>query len=252
MPTPSLSGQVALVTGGAVRLGRVIAHALTAEGMGVIIHYRRSKAPAEELAAELKNQDVSVWLLQADLDDEQALAGIIPRALTFAGRLDLLVNNASEFPRAALSDVTLEQMNQMFRTNAWAPFALGRAFAQQVGSGSIVNLLDTRMNGYDFAHVSYIVAKHALGLLTSMMALEFAPEVRVNAIAPGLILPPPGQEESYLDALVHTVPLQRHGDVRDVAAAAVYLAQSSFLTGQVIYVDGGRHLKEYPIGQNSH
>jgi NAD(P)-dependent dehydrogenase (short-subunit alcohol dehydrogenase family) len=136
--------------------------------------------------------------------------------------------------------------------NAWVPFVLSRAFAQRIGRGKIVNLLDTRLKGYDWTHVGYILSKHLLAVMTRMMALEFAPHITVNAVAPGLVLPPPGKDETYLQSLVHTVPLQRYGGAQDIADAVVFLIRSDFITGNVIYVDGGRHLYECSNGSNPH
>ncbi|MBN1459416.1 MAG: SDR family oxidoreductase, partial [Armatimonadetes bacterium] len=128
---------------------------------------------------------------------------------------------------------------------------LTRTFALHARRGAVVNFLDTRVDGFDWKHVSYILSKHALLLLTRMTALEFAPDVRVNAVAPGLILPPPGQDEGYLEQQAHTVPLRRHGSAGDVTEAVLYLLRSEFVTGQVLFVDGGRHLMEYPSGSHS-
>jgi NAD(P)-dependent dehydrogenase (short-subunit alcohol dehydrogenase family) len=121
---------------------------------------------------------------------------------------------------------------------------LSREFARLAGRGKIVNLLDTKIIGYDRAHVAYILSKHMLSVLTRMCALEFAPGITVNGVAPGLILPPLGKDENYLEQLARSVPLKRHGGPEDVAKAVVYLLTSDFVTGQVIFVDGGRHLLE--------
>ena len=130
------------------------------------------------------------------------------------------------------------------QVNAWAPFVLSREFARLAGRGKIINLLDTKIISSDRTHVAYLLSKQMLAALTSMCALEFAPNVTVNGIAPGLILPPPGKDDSYLEQLAQTVPLKRRGSPDDIADAARYLLQSDFVTGQIIYVDGGRHLRE--------
>jgi len=250
MSRETLSGKTALVTGGAVRLGRATARALSAEGAGVVIHYSRSEAAAAELANELASTGGKAWTLRADFETADDTASLIPRAQELAGRLDVLVNNASIFAAGRLAEVTWGEVARNMHVNAWAPFSLSRSFAEHVGQGSIVNFLDTRLRGYDWNHVAYIVSKHALELLTRMMALEFAPDIRVNAVAPGLILPPPGKDESYLQEMKHTVPLNRHGEAEDVAAAVMFLLLSAYVTGQVIYVDGGRHLLEQASGPN--
>ncbi|HNR34300.1 MAG TPA: SDR family oxidoreductase, partial [Candidatus Hydrogenedentes bacterium] len=127
--------------------------------------------------------------------------------------------------------------------NALAPFLLGRCLAAQKRPGGIVNLLDARIADYDREHASYHLSKRLLFTLTRMMAVEFAPCVRVNGIAPGLILPPEGKDESYLAQLAATNPLNRYGSPDDVAEAVLYLLRSDFVTGQVIFVDGGRHMR---------
>ena len=245
-----LEGKVALVTGAAKRLGRAVAEALATQGADVVIHYGSSGQEAAELAEQLKSAGGKAWAIGADLAQSEQVEQLVPRALEQAGRLDVLVNNASLFPSDSVREAKVETAIENLRVNAWAPFALTRAFALHARRGAVVNLLDTRVIGFDRKHVSYILSKHALLLLTRMTALEFAPDVRVNGVAPGLILPPPGRDESYLDRLASTVPLRRRGSAADVTDAVLYLLRSEFVTGQVIFVDGGRHLKEYPGGSN--
>lgn len=247
-----LEGQVALITGAARRIGRATAIALAREGVNVVVHYNTSEDEARELIDELGEHGVKSWIIQADLVEREECETLIDRTLVLAGRLDILVNNASIFPVDKLDNIELESVMSNIQVNAWAPFVLSRSFAQQVGSGKIINLLDSRITGYDWSHVGYILSKHVLAVLTRMMALEYAPEITVNAVAPGLILPPPGKNHSYLDQLTTTVPLKRHGEPEDIADTVAFLAKGEFITGEVIYVDGGRHLKEYVDGQNPH
>jgi NAD(P)-dependent dehydrogenase (short-subunit alcohol dehydrogenase family) len=248
MSAASLRGRTALITGAARRLGRATALALADEGVNIVIHHRASAAEARNLRRELEARGVRAWPLEAELADARACEALIPRALEAAGALEILVNNAAAFPADTVDDLTRERLLAMVEVNAWAPFALGRSFARAVERGVVINFLDTRLRGYDPSHVAYIMSKHLLERFTRVMALEFAPGVRVNAVAPGLILPPAGKDETYLDRLAARVPLQRHGEPEQVAAAVVFLAQSEFITGQVIYVDGGRHLAEYAYG----
>lgn len=250
MASPTTGSQsekrrVALVTGAAVRIGRAIALALGDAGMSVVVHYRRSEAEAAQLCQELARRHVRTWTVQGDFSDPAAAERVVERALRAAGSLDVLVNNASIFPRDALDTVTFDGFVDNLRVNAWAPFAASRAFARRIGRGHIVNLLDSRIDDVDWHHIGYILSKHVLAAMTRMMALAFAPNVAVNAVAPGLILPPPGASHDYIDALVETVPLARHGEPEQIARAVAYLATSDFITGEVIYVDGGRHLEEY-------
>jgi NAD(P)-dependent dehydrogenase (short-subunit alcohol dehydrogenase family) len=125
---------------------------------------------------------------------------------------------------------------------------LSREFARLAGHGKIINLLDTRIVGDDRSHVAYILSKQVFALLMNRMAVEFAPRITVNGVAPGLILPPAGKDESYLEDLARTIPLKRHGDPADIADAVLYLLNSDFVAGQVIFVDGGRHLMEQKRG----
>lgn len=247
-----MQGQTALVTGAAKRIGRAIALALADEGVNIVVHYNTSRDEAEELAHLLEEKGVKAWIFQADFGLPEHYHSMIRHVVELAGSVDILVNSASIFPTDKIADVTFESLISNMQINAWAPFVFSRSFAEEIGCGAIINLIDSRITGYDWNHVAYIWSKHVLYAMTRMLALEFAPEITVNGIAPGLILPPPGKDESYIKRLEHTVPLKKHGEAEDIAEAAVFLIKSSFITGHVIYVDGGRHLKEYADGQNPH
>ncbi|MFA4874499.1 MAG: SDR family oxidoreductase [bacterium] len=251
MTQTKLAGKTALVTGAAKRIGREIATALAAEGANVIVHYRSSEAEALDLCEKLKGRGVNSWPLMADLADPEACESLIGRAIETAGSLDILVNSAAIYLPGTIGDMNLSSLMQHMQVNAWAPFVLCRDFARLAGRGKIINMLDTRLASFDFKHVAYILSKQALSMLTRMMALEYAPNITVNGIAPGLILPPPGSDHSYLDRLVDTVPLRRHGDPSDIALAALYLLKSDFVTGEVLSVDGGRHLKGTNYGPDN-
>lgn len=240
-----MTARVALVTGAAVRIGRATALALAGEGLDVVVHFHRSGDEAAALCRELEGRGVRAWPVQGDFADPAEGERVIERALAAAGGLDVVVNNASIFPADSLEDLTFDGLFDNIRVNAWAPFAASRAFARRVGRGHIINLLDSRLDDADWTHVGYLLSKHVLAALTKLMALAYAPEIAVNAVAPGLILPPPGAPHEYIEARTQTVPLARHGEPEQVARAVAYLATSEFITGEVIYVDGGRHLQEY-------
>ena len=239
-----LEGKSALVTGASRRIGRAISLALAREGANVAVHYASSEAEAAELVAEIEALGRRAVALAADLSAAGELEGLVDRAREALGRLEILVNNASIFPSDTLETIDLASLERNLELNAWAPLVLTRAFAAQTERGHVVNLLDSRVSGFDRTHVSYILSKQVLSALTRICALELAPGIAVNGIAPGLILPPAGKDEDYVDRLARTLPLQRRGTPEDVAAAAVYLVTSEFVTGETIYVDGGRHLKE--------
>jgi NAD(P)-dependent dehydrogenase (short-subunit alcohol dehydrogenase family) len=243
-----LHGKTALVTGAAKRIGGAVSRALAREGANVIVHYHGSGSEAVCLRDEITALGVKSWLIQADFGKPDEYETLIERGIAVAGGLDMLVNNASIFPVDSLTTVTFDSLVRNMEVNAWVPFVLSRDFARLVGHGKIVNLVDSRTHDFDWTHVAYILSKHVLDVLTRVTALRYAPDIAVNGIAPGLILPPPGEDESYIERLTHTVPLKRHGSPEDIAEAAVYLLKSDFLTGEVINVDGGRHLKEYESG----
>lgn len=242
-----LEGRTALVTGAARRIGRAVALDLARQGVRVVVHYRSSREQAEELVGIIEKAGGRAWAVQAALDDPRGVDGLFERARGLAGRLDFLINSASTFPADTLREATAESFLDSIRVNALSPFLLARRFAQacepQPGGGAVVNFLDARIADYDRAHVSYHAGKLLLFTLTRMMSLELAPAVRVNAVAPGLILPPAGKDQAWLERLAPTNPLHSVGSLRDITEAVTFLLRSGFVTGQVIFVDGGRHLK---------
>ncbi|MHB8059997.1 MAG: SDR family oxidoreductase [Gaiellaceae bacterium] len=237
-----LEGINALVTGAARRIGRAIALALAREGANVALHYSSSEQEIAELAAEIEGLGVQAVTLCADLSDPAELVSLVDRSREALGKIEILVNNAAIFPTDTLETVEIEGLKRNLEINAWAPLVLTRAFAAQTERGHVVNLLDSRVSGFDRTHLSYILSKQVLATLTRISALELAPGIAVNGVAPGLILPPPGEGEEYVERLAPSLPLQRRGTPEGVAAAVIYLVTSEFVTGETIYVDGGRHL----------
>ena len=239
----ALKGKTVLVTGAAKRLGRYTALELARAGCRVIVHYRSSKEDAEATAEEIGRYGVEAWTIQADLEDTDSARDLFGRCVERAGPIDFLINSASIFPEGTLPDVLTDAFEQNMRVNALSPYALAAALAEQGRPGSVVNFLDARMLDYDRRHVPYHLSKRTLFTLTRIMAVEFAPLVRVNGVAPGLVLPPDGEDESYLERLAHTNPLNTAGSGDQIAKTVLFLLWNEFVTGQVIYVDGGRHLK---------
>ncbi len=238
-----MRGRTALITGAVRRIGRAIAFRLADEGINIVVHARGHGA-ATEFCGELAGRGVKAYAAAADLEKPEEYGNLVERALNAAGSLDILVNNASIIHFGAIEDIDFESFVRHMQVNAWAPFVLIRDFARLAGKGKVINLLDSGISGFDWGHVAYILSKHALSVLTKMTAVRFAPAVTVNGISPGLILPPEGTGGGYPRRLAR-VPLKRRGTPEDIAEAAIYLARSDYLTGEIINVDGGLSLMEH-------
>lgn len=238
---------VVLITGAARRVGAVIAHTLHAAGYDVALHYRHSAAEATALADTLERQRAgSTLLLQGELADTAALPALVESLLAHYGRLDALVNNASAFYPTPVGEATPTQWNELFASNAQAPFFLSQAAvpALREARGGIVNLLDIYAERPLANHPLYCMAKAALAAMTRSLALDLAPLVRVNGVAPGAVMwPSDGKPYDDQQAMLARTPMQRAGTPEDVAGAVLWLLRDApFVTGQVLRVDGGRTL----------
>jgi pteridine reductase len=238
---------VVLITGAGKRVGAVIARTLHAAGYDLALHHRHSAADAELLAASLERQrSDSTFVLQAELGELEALPGMVQRVLARFGRLDALVNNASAFYPTPVGSATLPQWNELFASNAQAPFFLAQAAtpALREAHGAIVNLVDIYAERPLANHPIYCMAKAALEAMTRSLALDLGPDVRVNGVAPGAVMwPSDGKPYDDQQAMLARTPLQRAGSPEDVAGAVLWLLRDApFVTGQIIRVDGGRTL----------
>lgn len=243
MESGTLKGKTALVTGAAKRIGAAIAAALAECGTHVVIHYNRAEAEALQLAKDIMDRGGNASTVQGGLGDAHDVERLMETAIQACGKVDILVNNASIFNEMEFMGSTEAAVRENMMINAVAPMLLAQRFAAQGMSGAIINMIDTMVMDYDRKHVPYHISKKTLHALTKMMAVEFAPTIRVNAVAPGLILPPEGQDEAYLARLASSNPLNRYGNTGDIVRAVLYLLESDFVTGQTLYVDGGRHLR---------
>lgn len=229
----------ALVTGAAARIGAALAHSLASEGMRVVAHCNRSRAEAKEVLAKLPNQELNHQLVQADFSDPAVGESIFSQT----GPIDVLVNNASIFERRPLADETLDQAKRQFDVNLWAPLELMKAFKRQCAAdGCVINMLDQRVAKVNAGGGSYPLSKKALADATLAAAVQWAPNIRVNAIAPGPVLPPRGMEDSKMKLELSGVPLARPVAIDDVVAACLFLIRNQSVTGHILYVDGGQHL----------
>lgn len=248
----NLDGKVALVTGASRRVGKAIALGLARRGTGVVVHYGRSADAAEATRKEIEALGVPSWTVQADLRDPAAVEDLFTELEGRVERLDVLVNSAAGFERKPFEEITAEDWDRAMALNLRAPFLMMRRAAGWMrrpprGEGEkalVINMAD--LSGVqawpEFAH--HGVSKAALIHLTRVAARELAPEIRVNALVPGAILPPPGVDPDSEEwrSTAGQLPLGRLGDPEQVAHTIVYLAEADFVTGAIVPVDGGEHL----------
>jgi pteridine reductase len=243
-----VDGKIVLITGGARRVGAAICRRLHAAGASLMIHYRTSAGEARLLQAELNHARAdSVALIQTDLLDVAKLPALIEQTLATFGRLDALINNASSFFQTPVGEITPGDWEDLIGTNLRAPLFLAQAAtgALRKTQGSIVNITDIHADRPLKNFVVYSVAKAGLVGLTRSLARELAPEVRVNAVAPGPILWPEDEsfDELSRQRIISQTPLRREGTPEDIAKAVHYLvAEAGYVTGETINVDGGRHV----------
>ncbi len=236
------SGPVALVTGGAVRLGRALSLGLAEAGYDVVVHYHSSDGEARDLRDRIHGMGRRAALARGDLRDPEAPPALVSVARDTFGRLDLLVNNAATFAAGPLEDVDAAGWDAVMNVNARAPHLLVRAAADllRASRGSVVNLVDLSAFQAWAEYPHHAVSKAALAHLTRVQARAFAPEVRVNAVAPGAVLLPDHYPAERREALRRAAPLQRLGTPEDVVQAVLFLARAPYVTGQILAVDGGR------------
>lgn len=245
MSIPETHSRAALVTGGAQRIGAAVAQALARAGYAVAVHANRSRDAADKLCAEIAAQGGRAAVVSGDLADHQAVLRIVPEAVKAVGALTLLVNNAGAFEPDEMGRLDRVLFDRQFAVNLRAPLFLSEAFAIQAPHGadaSIVNIVDQRVFKPTPRFVSYTLTKSALHTATTTLAQALAPNVRVNAVAPGPTLPSPRQDAEVFARQAATLPLERGPTPQDVADAVLYLAGAAGVTGVTLAVDGGQHI----------
>lgn len=235
----------ALVTGAAKRIGRTIALDLAAHGWNVAVHYRHSRAEAEEVVRAAKTFGVNAVAVGAELADEKAARALLPVAAEALGPITLLVNNAAIFEADEATTATRQSWDAHMETNLRAPFVLAQELMRQLPesiTGNIVNLIDQRVWRLTPKFMTYTLSKAGLWTLTQTMALALAPRARVNAVGPGPVLPSPRQSQQDFAAQAAALPLGRHTSPEEIARAVRFILESPAMTGQMIALDGGQHL----------
>ena len=246
----------AFITGGAVRLGRDISLHLARSGWDIALHYNSSKKAAEKTQDEIRNLGVKCELFNCDFSlsllNQANFSELIGTIYKNFPRLSLLVNNASIYESATLAKTSLKVLEDHFRINFQAPFFLIQSFAKEFmrlkakhdpkTQANIINILDNKISFTQYEYCAYLLSKQALAELNSMAALELAPQIRVNAIAPGVILPKNSRGEGYLNWRIESIPLQKKGAVTNLLLAFDYILANDFITGQKLSIDGGEGL----------
>ena len=237
-----------LITGAAKRIGREIALSFFDKGWDIVIHYNSSKNDAQVLADEMNaRRDNSAIIAQANLDNADEVIKLVDQTLSKNNRIDALVNNASTFYPTPIGNFSEDDWNLLMGSNLKAPLFLIQSFFKELkkNKGFIINITDINVDKALINHSIYLAAKSGLQTLTRSLAKELAPDIRVNAIAPGAILEPPNTEwtKEQKNTIINSVPLGRMGTEKDIADAAIFLSEAEYVTGQILNIDGGKSLR---------
>ena len=237
-----------LITGAAKRIGREIALSSFRKGWDIVIHYNSSKSDAQVLADEMNaRRDNSAIIAQANLDNADEVIKLVDQTLSKNNRIDALVNNASAFYPTPIGNFSEDDWNLLMGSNLKAPLFLIQSFFKELkkNKGFIINITDVNVDKALINHSIYLAAKSGLQTLTRSLAKELAPDIRVNAIAPGAILEPPNTEwtTEQKNIIINSVPLGRMGAEKDIADAAIFLSEAEYVTGQILNIDGGKSLR---------
>lgn len=234
----------ALVTGSADRIGKAVAVHLASQNYNLALHYNSSAEKAQKLKYEIETlySDVKVELLQINFLDDNNFDQIFEDLNKREIIIEILINCASDFIPSNFQDEGSELYDKEMSINFKVPYLLTKAFAKVYRKGNVINFVDTKVEKNKTVHLDYILSKKLLKDFTKISAVELAPNIRVNGIGPGLILPPPGKDESYLLDLAKNIPLKTIGNLEEILKAVQFILDSQFFTGQILYIDGGEHL----------
>ncbi len=236
--------QTALITGASKRIGKALAEHLAEKGWNIAVHFNSSEKPAGLLANQLtlKFPQQKFVAFKANLSDKNEVTALIPKVAESFGDIHLLINNASVFDSGYLKETTPELYVEQMDVNLKAPFFLIRDFANHCKKGNIINFVDTRATSNKSNFTAYSLSKKGLWNLTQMAALELAPDIRVNAIAPGVTLAPEDKDENYLQNLAQNIPMKKPGGLEPIIKSIDFILENNHLTGQLIFADGGENL----------
>lgn len=228
----------ALVTGGATRLGRHFAEALAERGYDIALHVNRSRGEAEEVAQLIRQKGQACEILPCNFL-EDSLEELISHAKQRFPGLNVLLNSASSYEPALITGTDMAMLEAQFRVNMFTPLLLTRHFSAVVDNGQVINIIDNKVAYHQYPYAAYLLSKKSLADMTRMAALEFSPRIRINGIAPGVVLPASQRSSDYIQWRLEGIPLKRQGSPTHLVQALYYLLDNDFVTGQVLFVDGG-------------
>ena len=244
-----MSKGTALITGGAVRLGKAFCATLANAGYNLAIHYNSSSKQAENTAEEYRETGVDCETFQFDFSEKNNVSDLITQVRKQFPDLNVLINNASVYDQATMMETPELILERQFKINLQAPYLLTQAFAQQCKSGNVINIIDNKIAFNQYQYSAYVLSKKSLAEFTRLAAVELAPDVRVNGIAPGVVLPASVRSQDYIDCRIEGIPLKQQGQTDNIAQALLYLLSNDFVCGQILFVDGGESLTN--TGKNS-
>ena len=244
-----MNNKAALVTGSAIRLGKAIALALAEEGYDIALHYNSSAEAALKTKEEIEALGVRCEAFQLNLRKAEDMPNFIKNILTTFPKLSILINSASAYTQATITNTTTDIFDHQFDVNIKAPFFLTKAFAAAIEKGNVINIIDNKMAFNQNNYAAYLLAKKTLVEFTKMAAIEYAPNIRVNGLAPGVVLPAGTRSQEYIDWRIQGIPLKMQGSTRHITGGIISLLQNTFITGQILTVDGGESLTN--VGKNA-
>lgn len=244
-----MSKGTALVTGGAVRLGKVFSQSLAEAGYNLAIHYNSSSGEATATMEELRKIGVECEIFQFDFSQSNDVSELMSNVRARFPDLNVLVNSASVYDQANMMETSEAMLEKQFKVNLMTPYFLTKAFALQCKTGSVINIIDNKIAFNQYQYSAYLLSKKALAEMTKLAALELAPAVRVNGLAPGVVLPASVRTQEYIDWRIEGIPVKRQGNTNNIAQALHYLLDNNFMCGQILTVDGGESLIN--TGQNA-
>lgn len=245
-------GSAALVTGGATRLGYYFARTLAEMGYDIALHYNSSMQAANEAADSIRALGVQCEIFQFDFASREDPSSLMKKVFQSFPSLEVLVNNASAYAATTTEKTDRKLLETQFSVNFFTPYLLTAAFAKMVGEdrgGSVINILDNKIAYQQFHYSAYLLSKKTLAEFTKLAALEFAPRHRINGIAPGVVLPGETRTNDYLEWRKAGIPLKRLGETSELGKALKYLLDNEFVTGQILFVDGGETINN--VGRNA-